>query len=139
MTNREKYGEQILDIFARTGEIRIAFDKESNMICHCDDIMCRDCLFDEENGVCTVGRIKEWLNAEYKEPKITIPEDTPIDAKILVSDNGVKWSPRHFAGFTKYGSATAWTEGHTSWTTKTRIYWEYAKLPEEELNKRPND
>ena len=67
--------------------------------------------------------------SEYIEPKITSPEGTKIDTKILVSDNGKKWDKRHYAG-KKNGKHSAWFHGKTSWTSypDQRGVWDYMKL-----------
>ena len=72
-----------------------------------------------------------WLLQEYVEPKINIPDDTPIDAKVLVSDAGEDWFKRHYAGCVD-GFHYAWNEGRTSWSSNpsNKIAWEYMKLYE---------
>ena len=57
--------------------------------------------------------------------------DWPIDAKILVWDEGKTKVKRHFAGITPEGHQKAWNDGYTSWTTNTWSSWDYAELAED--------
>lgn len=90
---------------------------------------CGKCDF---NGMdsCDTSKM-EWLKAEYGVPKINIPDNTPIDAKVLVSDTGEDWFKRHYAGCVD-GFHYAWNEGRTSWSSNpsNKIAWEYMKLYE---------
>ena len=91
---------------------------------------CGKCDFNHSDKDCSIAKM-EWLKAEYKEPKITIPDETPVDTKVLVSENGEYWIKRHYAG-NMNGIYYAWNEGRTSWTSapKQKISWEYMKLYE---------
>ena len=118
MTNFEKYFD---DLTASN------FGLSDGKIVSCTELSCDKCSF---YGVrCATARM-EWLKAEYKEPsKITISDNTPIDEKILVSDNGEDWFKRHYAGCVD-GVYYAWNEGRTSWSssnTSHKITWEYMK------------
>ena len=128
MKNREKFAKEIFDI-ACSGS-SIAMIKGENKLIPCSELKCCDnCEFDCDGG-CT-DKIKEWCEAEYEEPRITIPADTPIDTKILVSDDGKIWLRRHFAGFDE-DLVSAWLEGNTSWSNKNGASrWKYGKLAEE--------
>ena len=56
----------------------------------------------------------------------------PVDAKVLVSDNGKLWYKRHFAKY-ENGSVHVFPDGRSSFTTEESdiIYpWKYAKLCE---------
>ena len=58
----------------------------------------------------------------------------PVDAKVLVSDNGDTWYKRHFAKY-ENGSVHVFPDGRSSFTTEVSdiIYpWKYAKLYEEQ-------
>lgn len=61
MTNREKYGEQILD-FLENGDHNIAIVKGKPVPCNACD--CSECQLD---GACH-SNFAEWLKEEYKEP-----------------------------------------------------------------------
>lgn len=95
----------------------------------CYNMICNECGFGDTQS-CSTTRM-EWLKAEYVEPKINIPADTPIDTKVLVSVNGEYWTKRHYAGF-KDGKHYAWSVGKTSWTCEPDeiSQWEYMKLYE---------
>lgn len=56
-------------------------------------------------------------------------ESVGIDTPILVSDDGVQWCKRHFAGY-KNGKVWAFYYGATSWSNNCEKghYWKYAKL-----------
>lgn len=55
-----------------------------------------------------------------------------VDTKIFVrmSGNG-KWTKRHFAKY-EDGKVYAFKNGETSWTAHSSIYWNQAKLADEE-------
>lgn len=92
MTNFEKFGEELNS----TG-----FGVVNGKPVDCDAIvLCAECdLFCKDDNIHCVRRRMEWLKAEYVEPKINIPVNTPIDAKVLVSVSGKYWTKRHYAGF----------------------------------------
>lgn len=119
MTNFEKYFD---DLTASN------FGLSDGKIVSCTELSCDKCSF--YNLRCANTRM-EWLKAEYVEPKINIPADTPIDTKVLVSVNGKYWTKRHYAGF-KDGKHYVWSSGKTSWTCEPDeiIQWEYMKLYE---------
>lgn len=56
-------------------------------------------------------------------------ESVEVDTPILVSDDGVQWCKRHFAGY-KNGKVWAFYYGTTSWSNNCEKghYWKYAKL-----------
>lgn len=70
-----------------------------------------------------------------QEIKTQIPRDTPIDTKILVSDDMEHWHKRYFAGFCD-DYINAWQDGCTSWSiidVDDVIGWKYAKLAVEDI------
>lgn len=127
MTNFEKFSNDI-------DTTNFAVINGNPVNCSC--VYCGECEFWEgrdikyHEEICNKKRM-EWMKAEYKEPKITIPEGTPIDAKVLVSDYGTDWCKRHYAGF-KGGKHYVWQGGKTSWTCEPDeiSQWEYMKLYE---------
>ena len=127
MTNFEKYCNDLLSI---------GFALIKGKPANCRAISCSECDFQEGynptyfSSYCNNKRM-EWLKAEYEEPKISIPDDTPIDTKVLVSTNGIDWYKRHYAGF-KDGEYYAWNDGRTSFTV---VDAEYSKR--QKSNKRP--
>lgn len=120
MNNFEKYKETIKTI---------AFGLIEGKPILCDDVKCKNCDF--YGTICANERM-EWFKAEYEEPKINLPKNLPVDAKIEVSRDGETWAHRHFARF-KDDHVETWEAGRTSWTTREIYYsWEYARLPKEE-------
>ena len=70
------------------------------------------------------------INGEFEE--VVDWSKVPVDAKILVSDNGKLWYKRHFAKY-ENGSVHVFPDGRSSFTTEESdiIYpWKYAKLCE---------
>lgn len=129
MTNAEKYKDELLEII-KIGK-NFAVEKESGKLIPCYRLLCNDCLLKGSN---CVRKKLEWLLAEYEEPKINIPPDTPIDTKVLVSDDGVVWNKRHYAGCIN-GKYWTWGYDRTSWSAydKTSMFsWKYMRLAEEE-------
>lgn len=108
-----------------------AVDRRGN-INVCRLMHCEDCIFSKLGIACT-SVSREWLNAEHN--PYTIPQDTPIDAKVLVTDiESGPWYKRHFAGFSedKEQPYLAFKEGKTSWThgLDDPVAWRYCKLAE---------
>ena len=120
MNNFEKYFDDL------TTTVFGLLDGKPN---DCYNMNCNECGFGGTQS-CGTNRM-EWLKAEYEEPKINIPDNTPIDSKVLVSANGEYWTKRHYAGF-KDGKHYAWSVGKTSWTCEPDeiSQWEYMKLYE---------
>lgn len=74
-----------------------------------------------------VAIVEKW----QKENMFRVPKDTPIDAKVLVSNDGNGWVKRHFAGFDGE-TMLAWDGGTTSHTGKHKTPWKSMKIAEEE-------
>lgn len=129
MTNKEKYGKEILDI-ACTGD-RVAMRKSDNVIVGCRKFECFDCAFNTHGEGCN-DAIKKWANSEYVEQPVDWSK-VAVDTPILVrdSENGI-WRKRYFA---KYEDNTvyAWQGGATSWSvysSSDMSNWQFAKLAE---------
>ena len=131
MTNKEKYGKEILDI-ACAGE-RVAMRKSDNVIVGCRKLECSDCAFNTHGKFCNEA-IKKWANSEYVEPPVDWSK-VAVDTPILVRDSEEEmWRKRYFA---KYDDNTvyAWSGGATSWSTYRSsdiANWKMAKLAESE-------
>ena len=72
-----------------------------------------------------------WLMEEYEEPEIDwskVKVDTPI---LVRNDESDKWFKRYFAKY-EGGVVYAWKSGRTSWTEDCMVEWKYAKLSEDE-------
>ena len=133
MTNKEKYGKEILDI-ACTGD-RVAMRKSDNVIVGCRKFECLDCAFNTY-GKCCNDKIEKWANSEYVEPPVDWSK-VAVDTPILVRDREKEaWRKRHFAKY-ENGIVFAWGNGLTSWSAhRSNITdWGMAKLAEcEEKN-----
>lgn len=125
MTNYEHYKKQI-EKFTRMGQ-KVAVKKDTNEIIPCSDIGCGGCLFGAYDS-CT-KKSMAWADAEYIEPEEVDWSKVAIDTPILVSNNDVDWTIRHFAKYAD-GKVRAWVNGNTSYTTDRMFSWEYAKLVE---------
>jgi hypothetical protein len=129
MINFEKNLERITTL-AEEGR---AVGVKNGKLEYCASIQnCRFCESGRGSGRdCTSGLLK-WLISEYEEPKINIPEGTPIDDKILVSNDGKKWTKRYYAGVIN-GVHYVWCNGSTSWSSEKHMSaYSYMKLSEEE-------
>ena len=127
MTNKEKYGKEILDIACKGDKIAVRNGK----ITSCDDLLCKDCDFGYSD--CN-GKTLKWANSEYVEPPVDWSK-VAVDTPILVRDSEEEaWRKRYFA---KYEDNTvyAWSGGSTSWSTcgsSDIANWKMAKLAESE-------
>ena len=131
MTNKEKYGKEILDI-ACTGD-HVAMRKSDNVIVGCRKLECLDCAFNTHAKFCN-DEIEKWANSEYVEPPVDWSK-VAVDTPILVRDSeeGI-WRKRYFAKYYD-GIVYAWGGGTTSWSAERSTCWEIAKLAESEEKK----
>ena len=130
MTNKEKYGKEILDI-ACTGD-HVAMRKSDNVIVGCGKLGCLDCAFNTHGKGC-YDAIEKWANSEYVEPPVDwskVAVDTPILVRDIEED---EWIRRHFAKY-ENGIVYAWENGATSWSANRGNItdWGMAKLAESE-------
>lgn len=132
MTNKEKYGKEILDI-ACTGDC-VAMRNSDNVIVGCRKLECSECAFTTHGkGDCN-DMVEKWANREYVEPPVDWSK-VAVDTPILVRDSEKEsWRKRYFA---KYENETvyAWKLGRTSWSTLRSDGindWKMAKLAESE-------
>lgn len=131
MTNKEKYGNEIIDI-ACTGDL-VAMRKSDNVIVGCRKLECLYCAFNTHGkGYCS-DEIKKWANSEYVEPPVDwskVAVDTPILVRDCKEDT---WERRYFAQYYN-GIVYAWGGGATSWSAhRSNITdWKMAKLAESE-------
>ena len=130
MTNKEKYGKEILDI-ACTGD-HVAMRKSDNAIVGCRKLGCLDCAFNTHGKGCN-DTIEKWANSEYVEPPVDWSK-VAVDTPILVRDSREEaWRKRHFAKY-ENGMVYAWSWGKTSWSAHRSnvVGWKMAKLAESE-------
>lgn len=133
MTNREKYGNEIMELAVNNLSLGLRGGKPTL----CTKIRCEDCDFNEEStGECKGGAygFREWLNSEYIEPPVDWSK-VAVDTPILVRDlEWREWAKRYFAKY-ENGLVYAWGNGRTSWSAGGKDYvtnWKYAKLAESE-------
>ena len=88
---------------------------------------CACYLFEVKYPKEAISIVKKWQKGDM----FRVPKDTPIDTKVLVSDDDGNWHPKHFAGF-EGGKMCAWNDGTTSHTAYYKISWKSMKLAEEE-------
>ena len=131
MTNKEKYGNKIIELAIDEGVLALKNGEPAP----CAKIKCEDCDLHKSNSCKgSAYNFREWLNSEYVEPSVDwskVAVDTPILVRDFVGD---EWARRYFA---KYENETvyAWKLGRTSWSTLRSDginAWEMAKLAESE-------
>ena len=127
MTNKEKYGKEILDI-ACTGD-HVAMRKSDNVI-----VGCKKLKFNTHGkGYCN-DEIEKWANSEYVEPSVDWSK-VAVDTPIFVRDSEAnEWRKRYFAKYDN-GIVYAWAGGATSWSAERSSNitdWKMAKLAESE-------
>ena len=133
MTNKEKYGKEILDI-ACTGD-HVAMRKSDNVIVGCRKLECLDCAFNTHGKDCN-DAIEKWANSEYIEPPVDWSK-VAVDTPIFVRDSkGSVWRNRYFAKY-ENGKVYTWLGGATSWSVDSGEVtdWKFAKLAESEEKK----
>ena len=133
MTNKEKYGNEIIELAANNLSLGLRNGKPTL----CTNIECEDCDFNEEStGECKGGAygFREWLNSEYVEPPVDWSK-VAVDTQILVRGyEEESWKKRHFAKY-ENGIVYAWSAGSTSWSARMSndiTDWKMAKLAESE-------
>ena len=130
MTNKEKYGNEIIELATNTA----VFGLKNGKPAICEEIKCEECDFYESDSCKgSTYNFREWLNSEYVEPPVDWTK-VPVDTPILVRDSEEDaWRKRHFAKI-KNGTVFAWRAGATSWSEddEETIPWKYAKLAESE-------
>ena len=131
MLNREKYGNEIIELATNTA----VFGLKNGKPAICEEIKCEECDFYESDSCKgSTYNFCEWLNLEYVEPPVDwskVAVDTPI---LVRNSEKNSWEKRYFA---KYENETvyAWDGGKTSWSvgSKLRIFdWKFAQLAESE-------
>lgn len=94
MLNREKYGNEIIELAVNKGMFCI---KNGEPVL-CEETECKDCDFHESDSCKgSTYNFREWLNSEYVEPPVDwtkVPVDTPI---LVRGHENREWTRRHFA------------------------------------------
>lgn len=125
MTNFEKFGKEIIVGLIKESEYGI--NAKNGELIDCNSKYIEDCAKCVFNGECGVEeKIRNWLNAEYQEVDWS---KVLIDTKVLVSDDGINWYRRYFAGIDACTSERlAWLDGATSWANRSTRTWKHVKL-----------
>ena len=134
MTNKEKYGDKLIELAVNRG----AFGLKNGEPALCGKIKCEDCDFCEPDSC---GRstynFREWLNSEYVEPPVDWSK-VAVDTPILVRDSEKEsWRKRHFAKY-ENGIVFSWGNGLTHWSAYSSSdisAWKMAKMTESEEKK----
>lgn len=71
MKNKEKYAKEIIELACDGNSI--AVDKRTGKIDSCDDVLCSNCLFDDNHNCDKVRR--EWAESEYIEKPVISKRD----------------------------------------------------------------
>lgn len=135
MTNYEKYKDELLKHVIAHADIGLEI--HTNKLIDCSDLRCEKCKFNA-NGMfmcINVWEMEKWLDSEYVEPEKEEVDwsKVPIDTKVLVSDDGINWYRRYFAGIdTHTNEYLAWSDGATSWANRSTMLWKYIKLYKED-------
>ena len=130
MTNKEKYGNKIIELAIDEGVLALKNGEPAP----CAKIKCEDCDYGKSDSCGgSEYKFREWLNSEYVEPPVDWSK-VAVDAPILVRNSREEaWTKRHFA---KYENETvhAWENGATSWSTHRGnvVDWKMANLAESE-------
>ena len=132
MTNKEKYGNEIIELAIDEGVLALKNGEPAP----CAKIKCEDCDYGKSDSCGgSEYKFREWLNSEYVEPPVDwskVAVDTPILVRNSEED---MWTKRYFAKY-KNETVYAWSGGATSWSTpdvaKDIIDWKMAKLAESE-------
>ena len=131
MTNKEKYGNKIIELAIDEGVLALKNGEPAP----CAKIKCEDCDYGKSDSCGgSEYKFREWLNSEYVEPPVDWSK-VAVDTPILVRDSREEsWRKRYFA---KYEDNTvyAWSGGSTSWSTcgsSDISNWKMAKLAESE-------
>lgn len=95
------------------------------------------CYFDGSESVIFISNITDLINAKSRVIKYTIPLDTAVDTKVLVSDDYKEWYPRHFLKIDDTNldfPYLCFPDGLTSWTSNEDIVcnWKYCRLASED-------
>ena len=120
LKNREKYKNELVKV-CKKGELMQFFNDYVVPTYECDKY---EVINAEKVALLTAL----WLEEEYQKPEVDW-SNVKTDDPILVSVDGQHWNHGHFAEY-RDGTVYAFMDGATSWTTKLKTEWPYAKLAE---------
>lgn len=78
MLNKEKYAKEIVEIAINNGTIALKDNKPIS----CSKIKCIDCEQNVPGCGCSMKKLTEWANSEYKEPVLTEEEKEYLSSVI---------------------------------------------------------
>ena len=78
MLNKEKYAKEIVEIAVNNGTIALKDNKPIS----CSKIKCIDCEQNVPGCGCSMKKLTEWANSEYKEPVLTEEEKEYLSSVI---------------------------------------------------------
>ena len=130
MTNKEKYGNKIIELAIDEGVLALKNGEPAP----CAKIKCEDCDYGKSDSCGgSEYKFREWLNSEYVEPPVDWSK-VAVDTQILVRDSREEaWRKRYFAKY-ENGKVYTWLVGATSWSAHRSnvVGWGMAKLAESE-------
>lgn len=86
MLNKEKYAKEIVEIAINNGTIALKDNKPIS----CSKIKCIDCEQNVPGCGCSMKKLTEWANSEYKEPILDEAEKEYLKAVIKPFKKNVK-------------------------------------------------
>lgn len=120
MKNRDRFKNELVEACIK-GTFNVFFNERIRSVYDCEAY--RNMTDDRIMLLTTL-----WLEEEYQEQVVDWSK-VETDDPILVSVDGQHWNHRHFAEY-RDGTVYAFKDGATSWTTKLKTEWPYAKLAE---------
>lgn len=130
MTNFEYHEQEIKDFLLEHGNANFAVKNDKIIPCGKDCDLC-------ENNIRSCCNRRKWLSDEHRQ-HYSIPFNTPVDTKVLVSNDGEEWVKRYFSHFRKskyeIKPYICFESGTTSWTVSGFSDWRYCKLWEGDEN-----
>ena len=118
MKNKEKYIDLIIECVANSNNCQFA---RRIIKINCNITSCSECH----------NRVKQWLEAEYEEPKIDWSK-VPINTPVIVWNNEMFKYNRYFAGLSEDGSILTFINGGTKWSSEdVKCAWNNVELANE--------
>jgi hypothetical protein len=131
MKNREKYAEQLVDIFL--SEDSMGIDKNTKQVRACKEMSCFACVFQTGKNVDCFENAKDWAEKDCEETDWT---KIPVDAKVFVRNKPHgEWLERYFA-FSGNGIPYVFNNGKTSISCQNAnaiTAWKYTRLAEDSV------
>lgn len=136
MTNKEKYGDKLIELSVNRG----SYVLKNGIPALCWNTECRECdFYDKSSRTCkeNVHAFQEWLNSEYVEPPVDWSK-VAVDTPVLVRNSEMDaWKRRYFAGYND-NEVYVFSNGKTSYTytdDEKPVIYRHTKLAEIPFNK----